>query len=105
MSRLKELRTPVFWVEGHPGRLDREKWSIQVYGLCARPRTFTWQEILSMPRTIADGRLTSVTRFSVRGLWGGVKIADIMAAVGAYDTVKHIRFLVYQGDIRHNDSP
>ena len=73
MSRLKELRTPVFWVEGHPGRLDREAWKIEVTGLCDEPGTFTWKQLTSMPKTIADARLTSVTRFSVRGLWGGVK--------------------------------
>lgn len=92
MSRLKELRTPVFWVEGHPGPLDREAWQIEVTGLCERPRILTWQELRSMPKTIADARLTSVTRFSVRGLWGGVKIADILAAVAAADSVKYVRF-------------
>ncbi len=68
MSRLKELRTPIFWAEGHPGRLDRESWKIEVFGLCEKPRTFTWQDLIDMPKIIADARLTSVTRFSVRGL-------------------------------------
>ncbi len=92
MSRLKELRTPVFWVEGHPGPLDRETWKIDVTGLCAKPLTLTWQELQSMPKTTADARLTSVTRFSVRGLWGGVKIADILAAVEASVSAKYVRF-------------
>ncbi len=92
MSRLKELGTPVFWAEGHPGPLDRQSWKIEIMGLCETPLTFTWQDLTNMPKTIADARLTSVTRFSVRGLWGGVKIADIMDAVKVDAAAKYVRF-------------
>lgn len=92
MSRLKELRTPVFWAEGHPGVLDREAWKIEVTGLCRRPRTFTWHDIAAMPKTIADARLTSVTRFSVRGRWGGIKVSDVLDAVGAESRARYVRF-------------
>ncbi len=92
MSKLKDLRTPVFWVEGHPGKLDRETWKIEVTGLCGRPKTFTWQELSSMPRAVADARLTSVTRFSVRGGWGGVRVSDILDAVNADAAVQYVRF-------------
>ena len=92
MSRLKELRTPIFWVEGHPGRLDRESWEIEVAGLCNKPGKLTWSELLSMHKTIADGRLTSVTRFSVRGKWGGVKVSDILEEVKARPQAKYVRF-------------
>jgi methionine sulfoxide reductase catalytic subunit len=92
MSRLKELRTPVFWAEGHPGSLDRETWKIEVTGLCRRPGIFTWQDLSAMPKTIADARLTSVTRFSVRGSWGGVKVSDLLDAVEAEPGVRYVRF-------------
>jgi DMSO/TMAO reductase YedYZ molybdopterin-dependent catalytic subunit len=92
MSRLKELRTPVFWVEGPPGRLNRESWEIEVGGLCGKPKTFTWEELSTMPKSIADARLTSVTRFSVRGTWGGVKVSDILDAVSADAAVNYVRF-------------
>jgi DMSO/TMAO reductase YedYZ molybdopterin-dependent catalytic subunit len=92
MSRLKDLRTPIFWAEGHPGRLKRETWKIEVSGLCKKPKSFTWAELIAMPKTVADARLTSVTRFSVRGRWGGVKVADILDAVEAEPSVKFVRF-------------
>ena len=101
MSRLKELRTPVFWVEGHPGALDREGWEIEVTGLCDKPGRITWNQLLSMPKTIADARLTSVTRFSVRGKWGGVKVSDILDEVKATSQGKVYPLLVYQEDLRH----
>lgn len=92
MSRLKDLNTPVFWAEGHPGSLDRESWEINVTGFCEAPRTFTWEDLLSMPKTIADARLTSVTRFSVRGRWAGVRVSEIMKEVRAAPAVTHVRF-------------
>jgi DMSO/TMAO reductase YedYZ molybdopterin-dependent catalytic subunit len=92
MSRLKDFHTPVFWAEGHPGKLNREGWVIEVSGPCANPRTFTWQELIALPKSIADARLTSVTRFSVRGRWGGVKVADLLNAVQADPAAKYVRF-------------
>jgi DMSO/TMAO reductase YedYZ molybdopterin-dependent catalytic subunit len=96
MSRLKNLRTPVFWAEGHPGKLDREGWVIEVSGFCANPRTFTWQGLIALPKSIADARLTSVTRFSVQGKWGGVKVADLLNVVQAGPEVKYVRFWSYR---------
>lgn len=92
MSRLKDLRTPIFWAEGHPGRLNREKWEIEMAGLCTKPKIISWPELKALPKTIADARLTSVTRFSVRGKWGGVKLADLLDLVGAEPAAKYVRF-------------
>jgi DMSO/TMAO reductase YedYZ molybdopterin-dependent catalytic subunit len=96
VSRLKELRTPIFWAEGHPGRLNRESWVIEVSGLCANPKTFTWPEFIALPKSIADARLTSVTRFSVRGRWGGLKVADLLDAVQADPATHYVRFWSYR---------
>jgi methionine sulfoxide reductase catalytic subunit len=92
MSKLKDLKVPVFWAEGHPGRLDREGWRLEVTGLCGKPHVFTWQELVGMPRTVADARLTSVTRFSVRGEWGGIRVSDILETVEADTSAKFVRF-------------
>jgi DMSO/TMAO reductase YedYZ molybdopterin-dependent catalytic subunit len=92
MSRLKELKTPIFWVEGHPGKLDREGWKIEVIGLCNNPAIFSWQELSTLPKDVADARLTSVTRFSVRGRWGGVALSRILELVKPDKAVQSIRF-------------
>ena len=96
MSRLREFRTPVFWAEGHPGKLSREGWVVEVSGSCANPRTFTWQELIALPKSIADARLTSVTRFSVQGKWGGVKVADLLSVVQAGPETRYVRFWSYR---------
>jgi DMSO/TMAO reductase YedYZ molybdopterin-dependent catalytic subunit len=96
VSRLKELRTPIFWAEGHPGKLNRESWGIEVGGPCVNPKKITWQELIALPKSIADARLTSVTRFSVRGKWGGVRFADLLDEVRVDVTTKYVRFWSYR---------
>ncbi len=103
MHKLAKMNTPVFWAEGHPGKLDRENWKIEVKGLCENPTTFTWQDLQKLPKTTVNGRLTSVTRWSVNGDWGGVKLSDILDYVKASPSVKYVRFwshdLVYDTSI------
>ncbi len=103
MHKLARMNTPIFWAEGHPGKLDRESWTLEVAGLCAKPQTFNWNDLMKMPKTLADARLTSVTRWSVRGVWGGVSLADLLKAVGVSDSCRYVRFwshgLVYDTSI------
>ncbi len=89
---LEQLDTPIFWAEGHPGALDRENWTIEVTGACENPKTFTWDDLMAMTKRTADARLTSVTRWSVKGDWAGVRLSDILEAVEIKDSAKHIRF-------------
>lgn len=103
MDKLAQMDTPVFWAEGHPGKLDRENWTIEVTGACERPRSFSWDELLALPQTEADGRLTSVTRWSVRGVWKGVSLSTLLSEVCMKPSCKFIRFwsvgLVYDTSI------
>ncbi|MGC9361818.1 MAG: molybdopterin-dependent oxidoreductase, partial [Candidatus Syntrophosphaera sp.] len=74
------------------GRLDRESWEVQVSGACENPKTFTWQEIQQMPQSEVTSRLTSVTRWSVKGNWKGVALSAILDSVGMKPSCKYIRF-------------
>ncbi len=97
------MNTPIFWAEGHPGKLDREQWTLEVTGACEAPHIYSWQELMQLPATTVEGRLTSVTRWSVFGHWTGIPIADILKAVKMKDSCKFIRFwsvgLVYDTSI------
>jgi DMSO/TMAO reductase YedYZ molybdopterin-dependent catalytic subunit len=95
MHKLAKMQTPIFWAEGHPGKLDREAWKIEITGLCDNPTTLSWSDLQKLPKSIAHARLTSVTRWSVAGDWGGVKLSDILDYVKAKPNVKYIRFWSY----------
>ncbi|HDQ71616.1 MAG TPA: molybdopterin-binding oxidoreductase [Chloroflexi bacterium] len=96
MSKLKDMHTPIFWAEGHPGPLSAEGWTVTVGGLVERPAALTYEAIRALPRSIADARLTSVTRWSVRGEWGGVRLSDLLDEVGLQDRAAHVQFVSYR---------
>ena len=96
MSKLKDMHTPIFWAEGHPGSLMAEGWQVRLDGLVENPVTLTYEEIIALPKSIADARLTSVTRWSVRGKWGGVRLGDLLADAGIKPEATHVQFISYR---------
>ncbi len=92
MHKLAEMKTPIFWAEGHPGSLNRENWTIQVSGSCTKPRSFSWKELNELSQSEVQGRLTSVTRWSVGGIWKGVPLSKILEEVSMKPSCKFIRF-------------
>ena len=96
MSKLHEMNTPVFWAEGHPGPLEAEGWTVELGGLVEKPVTLSYKEILELPKSIADARLTSVTRWSVRGAWGGVRISELLDVAGITSEATHVQFVSYR---------
>ncbi|NLW18471.1 MAG: molybdopterin-dependent oxidoreductase [Candidatus Cloacimonetes bacterium] len=103
MKTLAEMHTPIFWAEGHPGALDRENWEIKITGACERPQTLSWSQLLALPQTEVESRLTSVTRWSVNGLWKGVTLKDLLQSVGVLPSCRFVRFwsvgLIYDTSI------
>jgi DMSO/TMAO reductase YedYZ molybdopterin-dependent catalytic subunit len=96
MSKLQGMNTPIFWAEGHPGPLAAEGWEVRVGGLVEKPLTLTYKELLAFPKSIADARLTSVTRWSVRGEWGGVRLSDLFDLVTPQPQAAHVQFTSYR---------
>ncbi len=93
MSRLRELETPIFWAERHPGPLRAEGWQVELGGLVEKPITLTYDEILALPKSVADARLTSVSSWSVKGEWGSVRLSDLLALAGPMPEASHVRFV------------
>lgn len=96
MSKLKEMGTPVFWAEGHPGPLEAESWEVNIAGLVGNSAMLTYQEILELPRTVVNARLTSVSGFSVGGTWGGVHLSDLFSVVEPRPEASHVQFVSHR---------
>lgn len=96
MSKLADLRTPIFWAEGHPGPLSPEGWQVEVNGLVEQPVTLSYAEIVDMPKSIADTRLTSVSGWSVGGKWGGVRLSDALALARPKPEAAHVQFVSFR---------
>lgn len=104
MSKLADLNTPIFWAEGHPGSLNRDTWELAVTGSCGKPRIFSFSELLALPQTQVQARLTSVTRWSVFGTWAGISLSSIMNEVQVHDSCRFVRFWSY-GEVYDTSIP
>jgi DMSO/TMAO reductase YedYZ molybdopterin-dependent catalytic subunit len=91
MSILKDLGVPIFKAEGMPS-IDLLTYRLSVKGLVTEERQFRWEEILTMPKSRVNCRLTSVSGWSVRVDWEGVQWSDFSKQISIPLEASHIRF-------------
>jgi DMSO/TMAO reductase YedYZ molybdopterin-dependent catalytic subunit len=96
MSKLREMGAPAMWAEGHPGELQAEGWEVEVGGLVENSVTLTYAEILGLPKTVVDARLTSVSGFTVGGAWSGVRLSDVLSLARPNSGASHVQFISYR---------
>jgi DMSO/TMAO reductase YedYZ molybdopterin-dependent catalytic subunit len=96
MSILKDLGVPVFKAGGMP-TIDTQTYVLSVGGLVQEERHFSWQEILAMPKSKVNCRLTSVSGWSVRADWGGIKWSDFLRKITVNTKANHVRFSTVGG--------
>ena len=78
--------------------IDTAQYRLHVKGLVEDERTFTWQEIMDLPASKADARLTSVSGWSVRAMWGGVLWRDFIGTVNPKKEASYASFSSFGGD-------
>ena len=91
MSILKDLGVPAFKAGGMPA-IELQSYSLFVGGLVKGERHFSWQEILAMPKSTVNGRLTSVSGWSVRADWEGIQWNDFLKQILVDSKADHVRF-------------
>ncbi len=91
MSILKDLSVPAFKAGGMPV-IDLQKYSLSVEGLVKKERHFSWLEILAMPKSTVNCRLTSVSGWSVRADWEGIRWKDFLKQISVDSMANHVRF-------------
>ena len=77
-------RFPVLHVGDVPRyAADRSDWSLEIGGLVAAPRTFSWDELLALPATELVTDIHCVTKWSKFDTsWRGVRFREVLAACG-----------------------
>ena len=80
MSILKDHGVPAFKAGGMPV-INLQNYSLSVGGLVKEERHFSWQEVLAMPKSRVNCRLTSVSGWSVRADWEGIKWIDFLQQI------------------------
>jgi DMSO/TMAO reductase YedYZ molybdopterin-dependent catalytic subunit len=73
------IKWPVLHV-GAPPRFDPATWDFKVGGMVENPVTFTWAEMLALPRIAVSTDFHCVTKWSTfDNRWEGVPIREVLA--------------------------
>lgn len=65
-----------------PG-VDLDAWALRVGGAVDRPGAYTIEHIRAMPKVVQNSRLICVEGWEAIGRFGGVRLRDFLAAIGA----------------------
>ena len=96
MSMLRDIDTPVFKAEGIP-KIDITKYTLKITGLVEPELELNWDEIIKLPRSCLNSRLTSVSGWSVRADWEGIKWKDFLVKAAPKPKATHAIFNSYGG--------
>lgn len=93
MTILKQLKTPIFYAEGMPRNVTPDNYQLKVDGLIAAgPLTFSLAQLKAMPFASVNARLTSVSGWSVRADWQGVRFSDFLEHAKPAPGATHVNF-------------
>lgn len=77
--------------EGDVPQYDMDRWTLRVFGAVEQEIVFTYQDVLSMPRTERRVDIHCVTRWSkFDTTWSGVRFRDLLAHVQVQVNAKHV---------------
>ncbi len=74
-----------------PG-VDLDAWTLTVSGLVKKPGEYTLDQIRSLPKITQNTRHVCVEGWDVIGNFGGVRISDFLASVGADASARFLAF-------------
>jgi DMSO/TMAO reductase YedYZ molybdopterin-dependent catalytic subunit len=84
----------IYTISGSMPIFDRKEWKLEVGGLVARPRSFTYDELLELPRAHQVSDFHCVTGWTVHGVrWSGVRFSHLLDQVEPLPEAKAIRFV------------
>jgi DMSO/TMAO reductase YedYZ molybdopterin-dependent catalytic subunit len=93
----------IYTVTGSMPVFDRKMWRLEIGGLVAKPRSFTYDELLALPRAHQVNDFHCVTGWTVRNVrWSGVRFSHLLDQVEPLPQAKAIRFVSLEEP--YNDS-
>jgi DMSO/TMAO reductase YedYZ molybdopterin-dependent catalytic subunit len=83
----------IYTISGSMPVFDPKAWRLEITGLVAKPRSFTYDELLALPRAEQITTFHCVTGWTVKNVhWAGVRFKDILDLVEPLPTARAIRF-------------
>jgi DMSO/TMAO reductase YedYZ molybdopterin-dependent catalytic subunit len=83
----------IYTISGSMPIFDPKVWRLEIGGLVKKPRSFTYDELLALPRAHQVNDFHCVTGWSVRNVhWSGVRFSHLLDQVEPLPQAKAIRF-------------
>jgi DMSO/TMAO reductase YedYZ molybdopterin-dependent catalytic subunit len=83
----------IYTISGSMPVFDPKAWRLEITGLVAKPRSFTYDELLALPRAEQISTFHCVTGWTVKNVhWAGVRFKDILDLVEPLPAARAIRF-------------
>jgi DMSO/TMAO reductase YedYZ molybdopterin-dependent catalytic subunit len=93
----------IYTISGSMPIFDPSSYQLEVTGLVRKPRTFTYDELLALPRSHQVSTFHCVTGWTVHDVrWGGVRFSHILDLVEPLPSAKALRFDSLE--VPYNDS-
>lgn len=84
----------IYTVASSMPRFDPATWRLRLDGLVEKPRSFTYDELRSLPRAEQVSTFHCVTGWSVQDVhWAGVRFGDLLATARPLPSARVLRFV------------
>ena len=76
---------------------NNTQWNLPITNLSGTTITFTYDDLLALPKTIVSADLSCYGNFISNGAWGGVKLLDLLNQAGIDTSVATVDFFAQDG--------
>jgi len=84
----------IYTISGSMPIFDERTWRLEVEGLVARPRSFSYEELRALPQSQQVSDFHCVTGWTVRDVrWSGVRFRHLLEQIEPLPDAKAIRFV------------
>ena len=88
-------RFPLNSYLAHDPELNLDRWRLLVEGLVSRPGEYTLDAIKQLPKLVQNTRHICIEGWDVIGNFGGARVSDVLAAVGADPSARFLEIACY----------
>ncbi len=82
----------VSWIGDRPPAVDPAAWSLTVGGLVERPQTIAYAEFMALPLQTLTAVLDCTGGWFAEQHWRGLRVGDLLAAVGVQPEARSVTF-------------
>lgn len=81
-NRGKKPSSLRYYQDGPPESVDLSRWSLEVGGIGVEDLELSYEELGELPQVEQDRRMVCVCNWSIREVWKGVLLADVLKLAG-----------------------